>query len=163
VRAQGARTDLAISQAEHQWSRAFVLWLILRPVTRTRRARPRGPDRQCRRLQPQGLGPRQPLPQVHDRTAVRQIASSTGAGRSELVRDSRHPGRWRVLADQLGGCGLAPRGCSQLRRHGRPASQRADQQNVATVDGGGYGLVASDGGIFAFGDATFQGSMREAI
>jgi hypothetical protein len=29
---------------------------------------------------------------------------------------------------------------------------------VATADGGGYYLVASDGGVFAFGDATFQGS-----
>jgi hypothetical protein len=28
-----------------------------------------------------------------------------------------------------------------------------------TADGGGYWLVASDGGIFAFGDATFYGSM----
>jgi N-acetylmuramoyl-L-alanine amidase len=30
---------------------------------------------------------------------------------------------------------------------------------AATPDGGGYWLVASDGGIFAFGDATFDGSM----
>ncbi|HEX3794367.1 MAG TPA: hypothetical protein VHV57_07695 [Acidimicrobiales bacterium] len=29
---------------------------------------------------------------------------------------------------------------------------------VPTVDGGGYFLVASDGGIFAFGDAVFEGS-----
>ncbi len=28
-----------------------------------------------------------------------------------------------------------------------------------TPDGGGYWLVASDGGIFAFGDARFDGSM----
>jgi len=28
-----------------------------------------------------------------------------------------------------------------------------------TPDGGGYWEVASDGGIFAFGDATFYGSM----
>ena len=30
---------------------------------------------------------------------------------------------------------------------------------AATSDGKGYWLVASDGGIFAFGDATFHGSM----
>jgi hypothetical protein len=30
---------------------------------------------------------------------------------------------------------------------------------AATPDGGGYWLVASDGGIFSFGDATFAGSM----
>ena len=28
-----------------------------------------------------------------------------------------------------------------------------------TQDGNGYWLVASDGGIFAFGDASFKGSM----
>jgi hypothetical protein len=30
---------------------------------------------------------------------------------------------------------------------------------AATADGGGYWLVASDGGIFSFGDAVFHGSM----
>jgi hypothetical protein len=30
---------------------------------------------------------------------------------------------------------------------------------AATADGGGYWEVASDGGIFAFGDATYHGSM----
>jgi hypothetical protein len=29
---------------------------------------------------------------------------------------------------------------------------------AATPDGGGYWLVASDGGIFSFGDADFYGS-----
>ena len=29
---------------------------------------------------------------------------------------------------------------------------------AATADAGGYWLVASDGGIFAFGDAAFYGS-----
>jgi hypothetical protein len=29
---------------------------------------------------------------------------------------------------------------------------------TATPDGGGYWLVAGDGGIFAFGDAPFAGS-----
>jgi hypothetical protein len=30
---------------------------------------------------------------------------------------------------------------------------------AATTDGKGYWLVASDGGVFAFGDATYDGSM----
>ena len=30
---------------------------------------------------------------------------------------------------------------------------------VATADAKGYYLVASDGGVFCFGDATYQGSM----
>jgi hypothetical protein len=34
---------------------------------------------------------------------------------------------------------------------------------AATPDGGGYWEVASDGGIFAFGDAPFQGSGRSVI
>jgi hypothetical protein len=29
---------------------------------------------------------------------------------------------------------------------------------ATTPDGGGYWLVASDGGVFSFGDATFHGS-----
>jgi hypothetical protein len=32
-----------------------------------------------------------------------------------------------------------------------------------TTTGLGYWLVASDGGIFSFGDATFQGSMGGTI
>ena len=73
-------------------------------------------------------------------------------------RDSRHSRRGRVLA----------RG--DRRRHfrlrGRPflGSTGSDRLNkpivgmAATPDGGGYWLVASDGGIFAFGDAGFHGS-----
>ncbi len=30
---------------------------------------------------------------------------------------------------------------------------------AATADGGGYWLVASDGGMFSFGDASYHGSM----
>jgi len=30
---------------------------------------------------------------------------------------------------------------------------------ASTPDGGGYRLVAADGGVFSFGDATFYGSM----
>jgi hypothetical protein len=33
------------------------------------------------------------------------------------------------------------------------------QSLVPVTSGGGYWLVASDGGIFAFGDAPFRGSM----
>jgi hypothetical protein len=30
---------------------------------------------------------------------------------------------------------------------------------VPTADGGGYWLIGSDGGVFAFGDASFIGSL----
>jgi hypothetical protein len=39
-----------------------------------------------------------------------------------------------------------------------PASLTADQRQAATSDGQGYWLVASDGGIFTFGDAGYFGS-----
>ena len=32
---------------------------------------------------------------------------------------------------------------------------------AATADGGGYWLVASDGGVFSFGDARYGGSMGD--
>src|SRR6185437_2433962 len=46
--------------------------------------------------------------------------------------------------------------------HGSMAGQALNQPIVgmaSTPDGGGYWLVAADGGIFAFGDAAFYGSM----
>ena len=45
-----------------------------------------------------------------------------------------------------------------LRLDGGHAPQRAHRGIAATPDGQGYWLVASDGGIFTFGDATFYGS-----
>jgi len=33
---------------------------------------------------------------------------------------------------------------------------------AATPDGGGYWLVASDGGVFSYGDAVFEGSLPGA-
>ncbi len=37
-------------------------------------------------------------------------------------------------------------------------AQQADRGVAATPDGGGYWLVASDGGMFTYGDAAFHGS-----
>ena len=45
-----------------------------------------------------------------------------------------------------------------LRIRGGRATQRPIVGMAATPDGGGYWLVASDGGIFTFGDAGFFGS-----
>ena len=41
---------------------------------------------------------------------------------------------------------------------GSPGVQVSEAATPPTPAGGGYLLVASDGGIFAFGDATFQRS-----
>ena len=35
--------------------------------------------------------------------------------------------------------------------------------SAATPDGGGYWLVASDGGVFNFGDAAFFGSLGNKV
>ena len=45
-----------------------------------------------------------------------------------------------------------------LRLDRRHPSQQAHRRHGATPDGGGYWLVASDGGIFSYGDAQFYGS-----
>ena len=88
------------------------------------------------------------LPRVDGRAAAQQ----TGGGHG------RHPRRPRLL-----GGGLRRR---PLRLRRRPLL-RVDRQHSSEPTGGGHGrhpgrpgywLVASDGGIFAFGDAAFYGS-----
>ena len=49
--------------------------------------------------------------------------------------------------------GLAPAGSSSAKRLNAPIVGM-----VPSSDGGGYFMVASDGGVFAFGDAKFEGS-----
>jgi len=51
------------------------------------------------------------------------------------------------------GIGLAPAGSGVM-----PSLNRPIVGMVPSVDGGGYFMVASDGGVFAFGDAQFEGS-----
>jgi len=85
----------------------------------------------------------------------RQAARCTDRG------DGAH-GRWRGL---LGG-GLRRRGVLLRQRRvprldgGKPLNAPIVSM-APTSDGAGYWEVASDGGIFNFGDATFHGSMAE--
>ncbi len=51
------------------------------------------------------------------------------------------------------GVGLAPAGSARLPRLNAPIVGI-----VPSHDGGGYFMVASDGGVFAFGDAAYEGS-----
>ena len=51
------------------------------------------------------------------------------------------------------GLGLAPAGSSSPKRLNAPIVGM-----VPTADGGGYFMVASDGGVFTFGDGKFEGS-----
>ncbi|MGD0393177.1 MAG: hypothetical protein ABSC41_11090 [Acidimicrobiales bacterium] len=77
-----------------------------------------------------------------------------------------HRGYWLVAADggvfafgdagfygSLPGLGLAPAGTKRLPRLNAPVVGI-----VPSHDGRGYFMVASDGGVFAFGDAAFEGS-----
>ena len=84
-----------------------------------------------------------------------RLAPPQRAGR----RHGRHARRRGLLAGGVG------RGHLQLRRRAassarpaRSASTRRWSGMAATPDGGGYWLVASDGGIFSYGDAVFFGS-----
>jgi beta-lactamase family protein len=58
-----------------------------------------------------------------------------------------------VLPDAVRSFGLAPLGDLSGGTPNRPVIAMA-----STADGGGYWLVASDGGIFSYGDAGFHGS-----
>ena len=62
-------------------------------------------------------------------------------------------GRASVLPTYVGTAHLTP--------SGPPASRAPIVGMAATPDGGGYWLVASDGGVFAYGDAAFVGSMGD--
>ena len=85
-------------------------------------------------------------------------------GGQPLDAAHRGHGRHRRRGRLLGG-GLRRRDLRLRRRHASTAPWAASRSNApivgiaATADGGGYWEVASDGGIFAFGDATFYGSM----
>ena len=50
------------------------------------------------------------------------------------------------------------RGCGVLRLDGRPSAAEADRRMTSAPNGGGYWLVAADGGIFSFGDVGYFGS-----
>ena len=73
-----------------------------------------------------------------------------------IAADAR---RRRLLAGRLRRRDLRLRRRPVLRLDGQPAPERAGRRHRRDPDGNGYWLVASDGGIFAFGDARFYGSM----
>ena len=86
---------------------------------------------------------------------------STGAIHLEQAhrRHGRHPRRQRLLAGGLRRRHLQLRRRRLLRLDGRPSTSTSPSSAwPPTADGHGYWLVASDGGIFSFGDAAFHGS-----
>jgi hypothetical protein len=83
-----------------------------------------------------------------------------------ITPTSNDGGYWLVGADggifsfgnagfygSIPGLGIAPAGSSSPKRLNAPIVGM-----VPSADGGGYFMVASDGGVFAFGDAKFEGS-----
>jgi hypothetical protein len=83
-----------------------------------------------------------------------------------ITPTSDHGGYWLVASDggiftfgdagfygSIPGLGLAPAGSSSSKRLNAPIVGM-----VPSTDGGGYFMVAADGGVFAFGDAKFEGS-----
>ena len=86
---------------------------------------------------------------------------STGATAQQTDRGhGGHPRRQGLLAGGVRRRRLHLRRRRVLRLHGRHRAQQARSSGMApTPDGKGYWLVASDGGIFSFGDATFYGSL----
>jgi hypothetical protein len=100
-----------------------------------------------------------------------QFYGSTGALHLQrpvvgITPTSDDGGYWLVASDggifsfgdagfygSIPGLGLAPAGSSNPRRLNAPIVGM-----VPTTDGGGYFMVGSDGGVFTFGDAKFEGS-----
>ena len=105
-------------------------------------------------------------------SCVRAVGCMAAGSSATSVQGQRPgPACVRRAADVPAGLEPGPRAlgtgrwCVHLRSgavrrlHGRAASQAPVVGTVATPDGGGYWLVAADGGVFAFGDAPFYGSM----
>ena len=74
-------------------------------------------------------------------------------------RHGRHAEHQRLLAGRRPTAASSPSAtpASSARWAASPSTSRSSGM-AATPDGGGYWLVASDGGIFSFGDASFYGS-----
>ena len=74
----------------------------------------------------------------------------------------RHPVR-QLLVGRRAGRSVELRRCRRLRLGGRPPPQPSDRGHHRHQGRQGYWLVASDGGIFSYGDAVFYGSTGAII
>src|ERR1700677_3558457 len=97
-----------------------------------------------------------------------ESSASAGAGAATAARTSGYGGGEMIAADPAGGYWTATTGGVVTPHGGAPAlgspalsGLRLSKPIVGmapTPDGRGYWLVASDGGIFNYGDAAFYGS-----
>ena len=98
------------------------------------------------------------LPHSTRRTALairRPVHCGPGSRRPPLDGDSSS----RMAAGRLSPCGDAPQIFSGLDQYVLAAPVVGI---TATLDGKGYWMVSSDGGVFAVGDAPFEGSLGGA-
>ena len=111
---------------------------------------------------------RSPSPhlQVPEPDAAAKPDSDAGTGaRTDADAESHSGGNGpaRVLAGRIRRWDLLVRLRPVPRVNRCHALQRPVVGITPTVDDGGYWLVASDGGIFAFGDAGFYNSIPESV
>ena len=85
-------------------------------------------------------------------------AVATASGLNRHRGHDRHPRRQGILAGRLRRGGVHGGRRRLLRLDGSMTLNRPIVGMAATADGKGYWLVASDGGIFDYGDAGFDGS-----
>jgi len=100
------------------------------------------------------------MPEVRDRTR-RPRSTRRPIPRRESRLTVRAAGLLAAIAIATGAIAAPPAAAQGARYLGSVASEQAQNPIVAiaaTPTGNGYWLTASDGGIFAFGDASFHGS-----
>ena len=86
------------------------------------------------------------------------FGSAVDQAQRSCCGDGRHAGREGVLARGIRRRGVCLRRRRILRISGHFSSQLPIVGMAATPDGHGHWLVASDGGVFTLGDATYLGS-----
>jgi len=96
------------------------------------------------------------------------LATGSSAGAGTPARSEAYGGGRLMAADPAGGYWMTGPTGTVTPEGGAPALGSPAQSGLQlarpivgmapTPDGGGYWLVASDGGIFSYGDATFYGS-----
>jgi hypothetical protein len=97
-----------------------------------------------------------PPPVVSTKCNGGAVPPITGLAASYAASGGAVNGYWKT--DAAGGVSAFGSANSTLGSMGGCPLNKPVTGIVATPDGGGYWLVASDGGTFAFGDATFHGS-----
>jgi hypothetical protein len=108
------------------------------------------------------------VPMVALGVATALSSGTSPASASSSVRSNDYSGGIMMAADPTGGYWTATPAGAVTPHGSAPALGSPAQSNLrlaqpivgmaATIDGNGYWLVASDGGIFSYGDATFYGS-----